>query len=411
MPYQVTLYDIQPYPGDGYARCPTFLVGRPDGTHVAVFIGLTGSASAMLAVRLGGSHHDADTTAKIDEALVAFGAIKTENEAMSGTLDSLAYSAVHEVIITSNDEELEGLVDLIRTKECSYQVKSEGDLFCSAASQVDEQVVGTIGLRRIAPTTGPVCIGCNMPDTRLVCSHFAHPAVWSEGGMGSGAIPPRAIQEAACERNRPEIANPGGCRPGGNECWTRVIETGVEDVAPQSPPRSLADAFDFLDAAWQLRYGVNILDIKSVADVVGLASQCSSREDFKARVSELDDLIKNFVIPDSALPAGTTIPADQTINRLAAIFGTPPLSDTVAPEAIKVLRIVSRIRVGYQHTGAAAKLPEHFRAIGIENAPLDWGMTWDTVRSVASDALIRLARALRSKEDPPATPPGTNQGN
>lgn len=410
MPYEVTLYDVQPYPGDGYARCPTFMVRRPDGKHIAVFIGLTGTASAMLAMRLGGSHHDADITAKIDMALVAFGAIKTENEAISGTLDSLADSAVHEVIITSNDDELESLVDLIRTKECSYQVESEGDLFCSAASQVDEQVVGTIGLRRIAPTTGPVCIGCNMPDARLVCSHLAHPAVWSEGGMGSGAIPPRTIQQAACERNQPEIADPGGCRPGGNPCWSRVIETGVH-VASQSPPRSLADALDFLDSAWQLRYGAGILNIKSVADVVGLASACSSREDFKSRVSELDDLIKNFVIADAALPAETTIPADQTLNRLEAIFGAPPLSDTVAPEAIKVLRTVSRIRVGYQHTDAAAKLQEHFRALGIENAALDWPTTWDTVRSVTADALILLARALRSKNDPPATTPETNQGN
>ncbi|MEA2633809.1 MAG: hypothetical protein QOH92_576 [Chloroflexota bacterium] len=290
-------------------------------------------------------------------------------------------------------DDVPALEKLATEKTCSYQSWQARDLYCTAASERDETAVGSIGARRIAPTSRPVCKACNLPDTDYICSHLLHPQI---GGLRAGPMYERQITVLPlCDLGRPEIESPTACRAGGNPCWEHVIEAespGAIAVAP----RALPDAIDHLDAVWRLALSKGpLLRLKRATDVAGLAQSCSTADEFEGRLSDLAEVLKALQVDDALLP-GTKIPKEQSFNRLTAVI-EERLSGTEkdkALQAIKTLRAVADLRDAAQHAHAADRLPTGLSKLGLRFPITDYGETWDQVRAKTIDAFAAIREAV-----------------
>lgn len=392
----VTFDDWFAPPGDNYSRCPRFLVHR-GGSVFGVVVMLSGTGGAMLAAQLGlPSPHDAAAMQILDKPLLEFGVRRIERSVVDGVWDDVSSGVVELRVL---DSDFAFLQELIELKTCNYQVPEGPDLYCSAAGMNDETVVGSLGLRRLAPTSRPTCLKCDLPDTDYICTHLVHPSVTGPRMLGTGSIPARGVREAACDLDRPEIQRPSLCRPGENPCWERAVRVERAAVGVRYPPGALAEALDSLDTSWRLAFdNESIIQLRNASEIVGLGLNCTSLEEFKSRVSELSDLVKNFEVAAELLPDGESVPRDQTLRRLRAAL-EPRVEPEELPtvvEAIADLQAINRIRVGYQHAGAADELPTHYDRLGIASPSSDWEDTWDAVRARATAAIQTLARAARN---------------
>jgi hypothetical protein len=70
-----------------------------------------------------------------------------------------------EILALTESEDLALLKSMAPDKTCEYQIRSGRELLCSAASTDDRTIVGTVGLRRLAPTSRPLCMDCDLPET------------------------------------------------------------------------------------------------------------------------------------------------------------------------------------------------------------------------------------------------------
>ncbi len=300
---------------------------------------------------------------------------------------------------------------LAQEKTCSYQTWEAHDLYCSAASDRDETAVGIIGVRKIAPTSRPVCKACNLPDTDYICSHLSHPQI---GGLRNIGMYERGItMPPLCNLGRPEIENAALCHAGGNPCWEYELLPDAAGRAILITPRSLADALDHLDAVWRLTFKAPLLNIRRAADVLGLAQSCSTADEFESRLSDLADVLNGLQVSDALLP-GTVgkqlasiigveqgiplidIPKEASFNRLAAAVDMK-LEDPAREQglaAVRALRSVRDLRVAAQHAHAAERLPGVLGRLGLQFPITDYGATWDQVGSKTVDALAAVRQAV-----------------
>jgi hypothetical protein len=121
----------------------------------------------------------------------------------------------------------------------------------------------------------------------------------------------------------------------------------------------LAEAFDFLDAVWQLAFSKkrHLVGRVTHTEVARLATPCNSREDFEANLSAVNDIFKRMVIPDDLLPEDHGLKPDETFKRLGAAVA-PRLdepSNARVERAIGSLYSVNNARVALQH-GKPAEL-------------------------------------------------------
>src|SRR4029077_2626217 len=127
----------------------------------------------------------------------------------------------------------------------------------------------------------PVCLACDLPSTDYLCSYLSHPQII---GFRAGAEYSRQlIRPPLCDLGRQEIfENAGLCRAGGHACWRYIVEPVVREPAVPFSPLGLGDAFDHLDAVWQLTFGKGhrLLRLKRAAEVIGLTQPCATTEEF-----------------------------------------------------------------------------------------------------------------------------------
>ncbi len=273
------------------------------------------------------------------------------------------------------------------------------DLYCSAAGEVDKTVVGVLGHRRIAPASRPICRRCDLPDTDSICSHLVHPSVTALKPVGPAWE--RFVWEALCERDRAEIAEPGGCRAGGHGCWERIIAAVEASATPVHSALSLPEQFDFLDAVWRGAFKRSLLQLRVAGHVAGLALGCASREEFSARLSDLADVLTSLHVPADLLPmgkAGVRGPLKRVELALEAAGLDTEAMDR-ATTAIGILQDLVRLRVGLQHGDAARELPDLLARLQIPYPPTDWETTWNRVRARANDSLALLRNEVRHVPD------------
>jgi hypothetical protein len=297
-------------------------------------------------------------------------------------------------------DELLALIDA--SKACTHQQADGRDLLCLAASSKDETAIGITGWRRVAPTSWPLCAGCQMPDAAVVCSHLSHPEVVGLRAM-SGQVR-RQLAGALCNLGRDEIQQPGGCHAGGHGCWQRVVGLEVATPTEIAHPRALTEILDALDAWWRLAV-VNkpLLRLDGGTSITGLAMPCTSRAEFTQRLSELAVVLGSLRVDDDqvrpGLDPGADLPRkDQSVARLRACLKAKiadPDSLERANQALGRLARLQRIRSLLQHPSGYEELVRVVAGLGLAWPPADWAAAWERVRAEAADALAALRNELR----------------
>jgi hypothetical protein len=395
MAFTVTLASWQPPPNMAVrSRTPTLRVRADDGSVFFVHVLLSFEQQVNLTTDLGVDDKDGDDEG-IDRALLRYGVRWVESAIRDGIIPGEGADSERDSEIRIREADLPLLVNLAGEKECGYQLSEGRDLYCSAADPADKTAVGTRGLRRLAPTSRPLCAGCGLPDTDYVCSHLLHPGV--VGITAHVGIIQRRLVGAICDIGREEIRNPGQCRLGGNPCWIRTVERELPSAEPASP-QALLEALDYFALAWRVTFGRALLRLRSVSDATGLLVPCASRADVQSRLSDLADILKRFDIPDELLDAkDRDTRADSTLVRMEALLRAKLEQDDfeAAKRSTDMLKAVARARAGLQHSGATGELPPKLAALGVAYPPTDWASAWDEIRARVTEALRNLARIVQ----------------
>ncbi|WP_371781240.1 hypothetical protein [Streptosporangium subroseum] len=310
-------------------------------------------------------------------------------------------------------EDVPQLLALAREKSCHYQIRLKRDLFCTAASDNDTTLTSIIiNNRRTAPTSKPLCQGCNLPNTDYICSHLMHPRVSGKNTLGG--IMDRRAMTAMCDQGHTDRINAiGKCYAGGHDCWQRLIEVEEPAITPVSP-LELAEAFDVLDAAWRLAFDQKkkpLLALSTVATPAALSLPCATRAEFETRISDLADLIDRIKIDEKLLRPRSKEELERdedllkgSLNRMddCLHYKLPAQQHPAIDRAIRTLRTIRQARNAEQHGiteggGLTAKL----RDLGIHDAPPNWGGAWDVVRARAVEALTAFRHELMAYVNAP----------
>ena len=328
----------------------------------------------------------------LDRATIRWAVAQADERLRSGRIPTESTRDPEKLILTEPDLVL--LRNMALEKTCDYQTRLGRELFCSAASANDKAVVGSSGMRRLAPTSRPVCRQCNMPDTYYICSHLSHPGVRAHEAIGSSA---RLLVDAFCEAGQPGVKdNSSLCHAGAHSCWTRIVE---EPSAPTESvpyaPRDLPVALDFLNAVWKQTFGHSLLRLRSVEKTAALSLPCATAEELKSRLGDLNELFKLMEVPDELL--SQPIDRQQTFNRICACLEAKVQDNAErenAASAMDDLRAINDVRNKLTHGGS--ELAEALNRLDIEYPIRNYGQAWDQIRSKAAAALTTIRSALQS---------------
>lgn len=328
----------------------------------------------------------------LDRATIRWAVAQAEERLRSGRIPAEPTREIQKLILTEADLVL--IKSMALDKTCDYQTRLGRELFCSAASANDQAAVGSSGLRRLAPTSRPICRQCTMPDTDYICSHLSHPKVKAFEAIGSIA---RQFVGAYCEAGQPGVTtNSSLCRAGGHSCWTRIVEEPpARSASVPYSPRDLPVALDFLDAVWKQTFGHSLLRLRSVEKTAALSLPCATVEELKSRLGDLNELFKLMEVRDELL--SQQIDRQQTFNRISACLETK-VQDGAEREnvtnAMNDLRAINTVRNKLTHGGS--ELVEALNRLDIEYPIQNHGQAWDQIRSKAAAALTTIRSALQS---------------
>jgi hypothetical protein len=331
---------------------------------------------------------------QVDRLLLLFAVAQFEKALRSGTLALATGEDVGKSVrykVTCND--LSAIFSAALHKECSYQLAKGRDFYCSATR--DNPVT------RITPA---LCRECVVPDTKWMCSHLAHPDSGIEFGADGECV---SSPNAMCNRGRPEIQKIALCRPGGHKCWERIVEPEPARRSRPFVPEALPEALDFLHATWCLAFGkkYRLLNLRRAMDTATLVAPCTTRKDFVACMSALDDIVKSMKIDDDLLAESDLgkedIKGDKTLNRLGACLRnkiSDPGQLQAGIDSVDVLRRTNQIRVALQHSGRSNELPRMLASLGLSQSD-DWAERWTAIRAHVTEALVDIRKALGALAD------------
>jgi len=397
----ITYADEQPTDATVWPFAPSLRVQTPTGERVATVVTVVSDLIAQTQL-LPQLVNRPDVDAALREILVRWSVSRLERILTDPLARQalLAQPRVSWTIGATNSGEVDELLALIdASKVCTHQQAEGPDLLCLAASSIDDTAIRTIGRHRVAPTSRPLCAGCQMPDAAVVCSQFSHPQVTGVRTMGGFAR-----ELAMCNLGREEIQQPGGCHAAGHQCWQRVVGLEVA-VPPDVHPRALAEALDALDAWWRLAV-VNkpLLRLEGGTSITGLAVPSTSRSEFAQRLSELAVVLGSLRVDDDqvrpGLDPGANLPRkDQSVARLRACLKTKIFDrDSLhrINQALDRLARLQGIRSLLQHSAGHEELVRSAASLGLAWPPADWAAAWERVRAEAADALAGLRDELRT---------------
>lgn len=294
------------------------------------------------------------------------------------------------------EEDLPSIDELLVEKNCTYQITEGRNLFCSAAS-LDDLVKGYSSPRR-SITSHPVCLSCSLPDSNYLCSNLTHAAVMSRQGMA--IMPMRFAAGALCDRGQSEINDPSQCRPGGHQCWERILEPEV--VSPIIPlsPLALPEAFDYLDTLWRLAFGRKhgLLRLTTMTDMAQLAQPCTTRTDFESMMSALANILKSMNIPDDLLHKGSPmVSKDHTLDRIEACLKHRLEEENYLPcqRAMNILHAVNAVRYSLQHANQR-DFSSALSGLAVPFPVSSWSETWATIRARTIEALGIIRENVRT---------------
>lgn len=381
-------------PAEFYPYFPCFEAQIDGNFLVKAWVQLAADAVPALQFRLGEIGFE-NSDAAICQLLYVYGTKRLERLCAGLPPENPVLEQQAEVWIIGRDD-VQVLVDLAAEAPCDYRRKSDRDYYCIAASLQDPTYTGVIDGHRAAPTSLPICHNCRLPRADYLCAMFSHAEV--TGLMTGSGIVGRQLTGAMCNAGHEGASEaPEGCQPGGHDCWRRMIE--IEEVAtePYSLPGDLPQALDTLGAFWKLAFGKanKLLTFHSTAEIAELTQECSTREEFRSRMSSWADVVNKLSVAPELLPRGQER-RSGTLNQLEDCL-VHHLPADLRPEIdvpLRQLRNIMGVRTAMQHSGTIGGLPASLAKLGIDDAPPNWAGAWARVRSATADALISLRSTL-----------------
>jgi hypothetical protein len=301
------------------------------------------------------------------------------------------------------DSDVPSIGELASEKSCDYQITRGRDLFCSAADKrADETIVAEEGPRALAPTSRHLCSSCELPDTDFVCSHLLFPKIVGSillEGTPNPTVPVfrRRLVGSFCDIDEKCVGTGSNCHPGGNPCWVRAVKPEFVSTVESYQPALLSQALDHLDAVWRLKFGRanRLVRLYSAVEAGALEADCSTRDEFSARLSNLDDILKAMVLSND-LVKDESIRESETLKRLTACLR--PILDADQMDqvhaAIGTLAAVNELRVAAQHSLTRANPAAAYNRLGIPYPPTSWKNTWNQVRSRVAQAVNAISSEL-----------------
>ena len=339
-------------------------------------------------------------------ALLRFAVTRLEQGIRQGIFLESLTSHVEPIIVQEDD--LPIFRSFLVEKTCSYQEHVGRELYCSAAGSPNvterDPEVRTVGIRDLAPTSRLICLRCTLPDTDYLCSHLKHPRV---GRVGRD----REVYAALCDIGQPEISSPEKCRPGGNACWTLLVEPMPLAPPVKVPPLALAEAFDHFALAWERAIGRPVFPHRSIASDAALEMECKTAAELNNGLSKLASVLNDMIIDDDLLPAGVIVEAGHKLTRmLESLKGKLPAAEHPAMErAIGQLRAVNTIRTADQHGPRRRDVVDGFHRLDLPWPATDTAATWDGIKGRTVDALRVLREALGQLPSKPVQPAAVAQ--
>jgi len=280
-------------------------------------------------------------------------------------------------------------------KDCEYQERRRRDLFCRAVHP-PEGLTDPTSHDATGRTSRLACETiCTLPDSRFLCSGFMHVAMF----MPVRWPPYPQLGPRVCDAGHDDLImnEEAKCIPGGHSCWHRVLDLGVATTRPIEPPLALLEAIDFLSVVWNEKFKTGrLMQSLGTAPPGSLMLPCSSRDEFKSRLSDLSDIFKMFAIDDSLLSDPKAIKKDQTWNRIKEVAKNhlPAAEADRVEAAADRLRWIVAMRTGLQHGAISQDTRKAAAAIGLQWPATDWSAAWDHVRGVALEDLRELRQAI-----------------
>ena len=340
-----------------------------------------------------------ESAKRLEEALIRYGVRRLTQAIRDGLLPFSEESLFEDVKLELPD--VPAVVAMMREKTCSFQHREGRELLCSAAASDDPTAKGVVGTSTLAPTSGALCIGCDLPDTDFLCSHFLSPAVT---GQVDGKTRSRDLVGGLCDLGRKEIDSaPRECRAGGHSCWETLVEPmDMSQVVPASP-LTLPETIDFLDAVWRLSFGSPLVRVPAVASAAELSRPCSTLSDFESRVAALASLLGALDVP------GPEDSSDHALDRMFVLLRERLAEDDLGAvqAALVELEGIVQLNVALQNKAKKGKLQRALARLRVPYPTDDWSQTWDRIRSRCAVALSVIRNAVRTL---PPVPPADAEG-
>jgi len=155
---------------------------------------------------------------------------------------------------------------------------------------------------------------------------------------------------------------------------------------------------------WERFFKRSLFTKASFQKPAALSLPCGNRDEFVARVGDLNELLRKMDIPDELLPDDNkssgrqAIPEAEKLNRLSACLRGRLSSDEheQIARAMDILKAINVVRNKITHGGA--ELLDTLRYLGIKYPISDYPDSWDRIRSKAAEALTMIRSSLETLE-------------
>jgi hypothetical protein len=224
---------------------------------------------------------------------------------------------------------------------------------------------------------------------------------------GGGIQPTGAL----CAAGQKTDFDPSHCCAGDNECWERLVEPETREDLIALPPLALHDAIGYLDAVWRNAFKKKGLLSRGALLSGGImATACKTSQDFKDKVSAVVDAFNAFQVPIDTRD-GSLHKMVLYLKNWARDRGIPDEEFVPVEQAIAILKKVTRLRAGFEHSAAREDFEAAQQALGISLPAESYAEEWNRLvaRVTANFTVVRqFIRAQVQEEEkaaPAASPP------
>jgi hypothetical protein len=160
-----------------------------------------------------------------------------------------------------------------------------------------------------------------------------------------------------------------------------MAEAGGTPQAEFSSPFSLAAAFDYLDAVWQLKFQKPLVGPPGLERSARLVLGTATVEETDSALSALAEVLKALKVP--GVPGLDGHPLQRLAPYLESVL--PGEAMPRVKDAVAVFDAARKVRASAQHVGAQAAGITALQDLGLRYPVVDWPSAWKQIqRAVAA---------------------------